>query len=135
MLKILRNLTLSALVGLGTIAAIPAAAEAASGSVYLGFGSGQNQGINFRFDDRGRHHYRGERHRSERHHSERRGHGSRYMRECSPREALGKASRMGLRRARIVDVNRRTIRVAGRSNGHRPATFIFGKAPSCPILR
>ena len=130
MLKILRNLTLSALVGLGTIAAIPVAAEAASGSVYLGFGSGQNQGVNFRFDDRGRHHYRGERH-----HSERRGHGSHHMRECSPRDALGKASRMGLRRARIVDVNRRTIRVAGRSNGHRQATIIFGKAPSCPILR
>lgn len=130
MLKILRNLTLSALVSLGTIAAIPAAAEAASGSIYLGFGSGYNQGVNFRFDDRGRHDYRGERY-----HSERRGHRPHYMRECSPRDALGKASRMGLRRARIVDVNRRTIRVAGRSNGHRPATMIFGKAPSCPILR
>lgn len=128
MMKIFRTLTLSALVGLGglgAIAAAPSTAEAASGSVYLGFGSGHNQGVNFRFDDRGRHHYRGER----------RGHKPRHMRECSPREAVGKASRMGLRHARVVNVNRRTIKVTGRSHGRRTANIVFGKAPSCPVLR
>lgn len=42
---------------------------------------------------------------------------------------------MGLRNARVVDTSRRTIRVAGRSHGHRPAAIVFGKAPSCPVLR
>lgn len=125
MLKIFRTLTLSAFVGLGAIAALPAAAEAASGSVYLGFGSGHNQGVNFRFDDRGRHHYGGQRHKQ----------GPRYFRECSPREAASKASRMGLRNARVADVSRRTIRVTGRSHGHRPTSIVFGKAPHCPVLR
>ena len=128
MLKIFRSLTLSALVGLGglgAIAATPSTAEAASGSIYLGFGSGHNQGVNFRFDDRGRHHYR----------DHRRGPASRYVRECSPRQALNKASRMGMRNARIANANRRTIKVIGHTNRHRPAGIIFGKAPSCPILR
>lgn len=125
MLKIFRTLTLSAIVGIGAIAAMPAAAEAASGSVYLNYGSGHGQGINFRFDDRGRHHYRGER----------RGHGPHQARACSPRQAASKASRMGLRHARVVDVSRRTIRVAGRSHGHRPTSIVFGKAPHCPVLR
>ena len=122
MFKFVRTLALSALVGLGAIAAIPASAEAASGSIYLGFGSGHGgPGASFRFDDRGRHHYRGP--------------GRHHVRECSPREAVRKASRMGLRNARVVDVSRRTIRVAGRGHGHRPAAIVFGKAPSCPVLR
>ena len=120
MFKFVRTLALSAIVGLGAVAALPASAEAAGGSVYLGFGSGHSgPGVGFRFDDRGRHHYRGP--------------DRRY--ECSPREAVRKASRMGLRNARVVDVGRRTIEVAGRGRGHRPAVMVFGKAPSCPVLR
>ena len=122
MFKIIRTLALSALVGLGAVAAMPASAEAAGGSVYLGFGSGHHgPGVSFRFDDRGRHHYRGP--------------GRHHVRECSPRDAVRKASRMGVRHARVVDVSRRTIKVAGRGHGPRPAFVVFGKAPSCPVLR
>lgn len=125
MFKIFRTLTLSAIVGMGAVAAMPAPAEAAGGAVYLGFGSGHGPGVSFRFDDRGRHHYR----------DHRRGSGPRHLRECSPRQAVHKASRMGLRNARVVDASRRTIRVVGRSHGHRAAAITFGKAPSCPVLR
>jgi hypothetical protein len=121
MFKFLRTLALSAIVGLGAVAAMPAAAEAAGGSIYLGFGSGHGPGAGFRFDDRGRHHYRGP--------------GRYHGRECSPRDAVRKASRMGLRNARVVDVGRRTIKVAGRGHGYRPAMIVFGKARSCPVLR
>lgn len=126
MFKFLRTLTLSAIVGLGAVAAMPASADAAGGSIYLGFGSGHGPSATFRFDDRGRHDYRG---------PDRHGPGRYHARECSPREAVRKASRMGLRNARVVDTSRRTIRVAGRGHGHRPAAIVFGKAPSCPVMR
>lgn len=126
MFKFLKTAALSALIGLGAIAAMPASAEAAGGSIYLGFGSGHGPNVGFHFDDRGRHHYRGpDRHRPGRYHA----------RECSPRDAVRKASRMGLRNARVVDTSRRAIRVVGRGHGHRPAAIVFGKAPSCPVLR
>ena len=126
MFKFLRTAVLSAIVGMGAIAAMPASAEAAGGSIYLGFGSGHGSSAGFRFDDRGRHDYRGPgRHGPDRYHA----------RECSPRDAVRKASRMGVRNARVVDVGRRTIQVAGRGHGHRPAFVVFGKAPSCPVLR
>lgn len=130
MFKILRTLTLSAIVGLGAIAAMPASAEAAGGSIYLGYGSGHGPSATFRFDDRGRHHYRG----PDRH-GDRWGPGRHHARECSPRDAVRKASNMGLRNARVVDAGRRTIKVAGRGHGHRPAAIVFGKASSCPVLR
>ena len=41
---------------------------------------------------------------------------------------------MGLRRARVVDVDRRTITVAGRQYGDRVAVT-FARAPRCPIMR
>lgn len=127
MFKFIRTLALSAVVGLGAVAAIPASAEAAGGSVYLGFGSsGYGPNVGFHFGDRGRHHYRGPGHyNSSRYHA----------RECSPRDAVRKASRMGLRHARVVDTSRRTIKVAGRGHGHRTAVVVFGKAPNCPVLR
>lgn len=127
MFKFLRTLTLSAIVGLGAMAALPASADAAGGSIYLGFGS-PDHGPNarFRFDDRGRHHYRG---------PDRHGPGRYGPRECAARDAVRKASRMGLRNPRVVDVSRRTVKVAGRGHGHRPAVLVFGNTPSCPVLR
>ena len=125
MFKFLRTATLAAVVGLGAVTAMPVSAEAAGGSIYLGFGSGHGPSAGFRFDDRGRHHYRGP--------------GRYHARECSPREAVRKAARMGVRNARVVDVGRRTIKVAGkvagRGHGPRPAVVVFGKVPSCPVLR
>ena len=131
MFKFLRTLTLSAIVGLGAVAALPATADAAGGSIYLGFGaSDHGPSARFRFDDRGHHHYRG---------PDRHGPGRYHARECSPREAVRKAARMGLRDARVVDASRRTVKVAGkaagRGHGLRPAVIVFGNAPSCPILR
>lgn len=127
MFDFLRTLTLSAIVGLGAIAAMPSAAGAAGGSIYLGFGtSDRGPAVGFHFDDRGRHHYRG---------PERYGHGRHAGRECSTRDAVRKASRMGLRHIRVLDTSRRAIKLAGRGHGHRPVVVVFGKAPSCPILR
>ncbi len=54
-------------------------------------------------------------------------------RGCSPDEALDKAERIGLRRARIVDVDRRTIEVGGRRFGQR-VVVTFARAPRCPII-
>ena len=128
MLKMLKTAALSALIGFGAIAAMPASAEAAgTSSTYLGFGSGQGASGGFHFGgERGRYYYRD---------SGRHDPGRYQARECSPRDAVRKASRMGLRNARVVDTSRRTVTVAGRGHGPRPAVIVFGKAPSCPVLR
>lgn len=57
-------------------------------------------------------------------------------RECSPQRALAKAERMGVRRARVVDVGRRTIEVGGRSRYGERVIVSFGRWDrSCPIYR
>ncbi|MCR4269082.1 hypothetical protein [Nitratireductor sp. ZSWI3] len=108
---------LSALIGLGTLASIPSAAQA--DSLYFGFGIGSPS----------RDYVHGESYRW--HRAERPG---RHYRSCSPQHALRKAERFGMRRARIVDVNRRVIRVAGRMNHHR-ARMVFARQPGCPVIR
>jgi hypothetical protein len=55
-------------------------------------------------------------------------------RDCTPARALDKAERLGIRRARVVDVGRRTIDVAGRHRGER-VLVTFARAPNCPVLR
>ena len=40
---------------------------------------------------------------------------------------------MGLRRARIIDVDRRTVKVAGRQYGDR-VVIVFANERGCPIL-
>ncbi|MBX8811628.1 antifreeze protein [Pseudochrobactrum algeriensis] len=52
---------------------------------------------------------------------------------CTPRNAVSKASRMGIRGMRVHS-NRSTIRVSGYRHG-RPVSVLFGKARGCPILR
>ena len=52
---------------------------------------------------------------------------------CTPERALYKAERIGVRRARIADVSRRTISIVGRSRGER-VYVTFARAPSCPII-
>lgn len=127
MLKILKTAALAAIVGLGALAAMPASAQA-QGGTYLGFGSGaQGQSIGFHFSDRGRHDYRGyDRHRP-RHQG--------YRNACSPRDAVRKASRMGLRDVRVVGTGMRTIRVEGKRHGYRYQTMTFANARNCPVLR
>lgn len=57
----------------------------------------------------------------------------RYDRRCSADDALGKARRMGLRRARIVSVGERSIQVAGRDDG-RTVIMRFGRRGNCPVM-
>jgi hypothetical protein len=53
---------------------------------------------------------------------------------CSPRRAEDKASRMGLRRTRVVDVSRRTVTVVG--FGRRgPDRVVFANVRGCPVIR
>lgn len=121
MLNTIRTLTLSALVGFGALAAMPVAAQA--DGIYLNFGTRGDARFGV---------YAGERYHGERH--MRRDRDWRHDRRsfCSPDRALDKAERMGLRRARIVDVNRRIVRVSGFKYGSR-ATVAFGNDRGCPI--
>jgi hypothetical protein len=57
-------------------------------------------------------------------------------RECTPERALAKADRMGIRRARIINVSRRTIDIAGRSrDGDRIFISFFKRDRTCPVIR
>ncbi|MBZ9986759.1 hypothetical protein LB572_06575 [Mesorhizobium sp. BH1-1-5] len=115
MFNTIKTAALSALVGFGTFAATPAHAD----SLYLGFGDRHDPrfGI-YTGDDDG---YRRDRDRD------------RDWRGCSPDRALDKAERMGLHRARIVDMSRRTVKVAGRQYGDR-VVVVFANERGCPII-
>lgn len=117
-----KTAALSALIAVGTLAAIPAQAQ--SNSIYLGFGSGHaGPSVGFHFNDRGVHTVR-DRHRP----SYRAG-------RCGPRQAISKASRMGLRHARIIHENRRVVRVEGRTHGRHFARVTFANERGCPVIR
>lgn len=123
MLNTIRTMTLAALVGFGALAAAPAVAQA--DGIYLNFG---------RHDDTRFGVYTGERRHGERHVRRDRGWDERRDRRsfCSPDRALDKAERMGLRRARVVDVNRRVVRVSGLRHGNR-VTIAFANDRGCPV--
>lgn len=53
---------------------------------------------------------------------------------CAPWLAEEKASRMGLRRARVVDVDRRTVTVVGRDR-HGRDRIVFANDRGCPLIR
>jgi hypothetical protein len=121
MFQKIRNVALSAVLGLGALAAAPAAAQA--DSFYFGITPhGPRAGV---IIDEGRSYHRGDRHwdRGGRH----------WDRGCSVGEALRKADRMGINRAYLRGENRNVIRVGGRSRGHR-VTVVFAKAPRCPVI-
>ncbi|MBW8907683.1 MAG: hypothetical protein JF620_01395 [Mesorhizobium sp.] len=119
MLNTIKTAALSALVGLGTLTAIPAHAD----SLYLGFGDRHDPrfGVYTGDDDGYRRDWRRDRDRD------------RDWRGCSPDRALDKAERMGLHRARIVDISRRTVKVAGRQDGDR-VVVVFANERGCPII-
>ena len=113
----LKTAILSAMIGLGDIAAMPAVAQA--DSLYLNFGGGHREpGVGIYLGGGDRAHYRDRRPR----------------RVCTPNRALNKADRLGINRARVVDVDRRTIEVRGRKHGRR-VEVTFGRGPNCPIVR
>ena len=122
MLKTFRTAALSALVGLSALAGTAAIAQAEG--MYLNFGGERGVGVtvnNGRWDDR-------RDHRRDRW-------DDRSVRRsfCTPDRAVRKAERLGLRRARVVDVDRRSIDVAGRRHGHR-IVMTFARAPHCPVI-
>jgi hypothetical protein len=125
MFKLLNSAALSALIGLGAFAAMPASAQAEG--IYLQYDDGDGVGVFVRDHDR--------RDRRDRWDDRAERHDRRHGRHaCSPDRALDKAERMGLRRARVVDVGRRTITVSGRK-WHDRVRVTFARAPNCPILR
>lgn len=108
---------ISALIGLGTLMALPAGAQA--DNLYFGFGIGARSGDYVAGQS-------GRSHRAER--------GRHHNRSCSAWQAARKAERLGMRRARVVDVNRRVIRVVGRAN-HGRTQMVFARTRGCPIIR
>lgn len=118
MFRKFRIAALSALLGLGTLAAMPASAQA--DGIYFSFGGNGARAGAYR-DDYPRHHRR--------HHSR-----PHLERGCTPREAVYKARRMGLHRAHVVSESRSAIRVVGhRYRDH--ASIVFARAPNCPVIR
>jgi len=125
MFDMLKTAALSAMIGLGAITALPAAAQA--DSLYLGFGDhydGGRFGVQFG-GDRG--HYRDRDYYGGRDYYHER-------RTCTPGEAVRKAWRIGLRNPRVVDVDRRTIDVVGRRHGDR-VRVTFARWGDCRIVR
>jgi hypothetical protein len=113
MFKTLKTVGLSALIALGTLAAIPATSAQAEG-LYLNFGGDDARfGVYVGDDDR-RWHRRDRYDRYDRRDRWERRH---IRRQCTANRALNKAEHMGIRRARIVDIDRRSITVRGRKWG------------------
>lgn len=119
MFRIISTVALSAAISLGALAAMPAAAQAQS-RIHLGVGVGHHGPV---VDVQYRHHHR-RHHRRPMHRA----------RDCTPREAVYKAARMGMRNARVVGTGMRTIRVSGVVRGYRDH-ITFARAPNCPVLR
>lgn len=117
----IKTAALSAVVALGALAAIPAAAQA--DGLYLNFG-GHGAGIGLRLGDSG-HGWRDHRRDDRR---------DWHANRCTPERALWKAGRMGIDRARVVDVDRNKIVVRGRARGDR-VHVVFGRAEHCPVIR
>ena len=118
-----KTAALSALIGLGALGLVtPASAQS---GIYLGLGGGNgpvvgawtSDGYSYRRHDRRDH----------------RDHRWQHRRGCSAEQALNKASRMGLHRVRIADINRSSIDVRGRKYGER-VRVSFARAPGCPLL-
>ncbi|MBB6464405.1 hypothetical protein [Aminobacter carboxidus] len=128
----IKTAALSAVIGFSTLAAIPATAQA--DGLYLNLGQG-SPNVGVYIQDRDNRNGGRWDNRDNRHDNRWGGRpGGRWDRACSPDRALDKADRMGLRRARIVDVNRRSITVSGRKYGERVA-ITFARAPNCPVVR
>ena len=114
----IRTIALSAVIGLGTLAAVPATAQA--DSFYFGI-TPNGPSFGFRGGDSSRH--------WDRRHWDRRYHRS----ECSDRDALRKADRMGINRAHVRSSNRHVVRVSGRSRG-RHVAVTFANERHCPVV-
>jgi hypothetical protein len=113
MTKLIAKIGVAALIALTGFSAAPTVAAA----------SGPEFGIQvqYRESDRHRHHHRP-------------GHRPDRRPGCSPWYAQEKARRMGLRRARVVDVSRRAVVVSGFDRRGRDR-IIFANRRGCPVIR
>ena len=110
MFNILKTAALSAMIGLGPLAAAPSAAQA--DGLYLNFGGHHSIGV---FSSG---HHRD--HRWSRH-------------TCSPRQAVRKAARMGVRHAHVSRTSHRSITVKGSKYRHH-VRVRFARSPGCPVI-
>ena len=128
MLTPLKTAVIAGLIGLTSLAAVPAKAD----DVYLGFG---DRSSDTRFGvyvgDNDRNYYPGSRRDWRRDEWRRDMYRGRVG--CSPERALDKASAMGIRRARIAFVGERRIAVVGRQYGDR-VRVTFARQRGCPII-
>lgn len=142
MLKLIKTATLSAMIGLGAMAAVPSAANADSIGIRV---MGENAAFGFfigesgsarRYHDRGYgQHYSHDRHDWHSRGGWRGGYSTyRQPVYCSAGEALRKAQRLGLRYPRVTYAGYRTISVEGRA-WHHNERILFARAPYCPVLR
>lgn len=115
----IKAVVVSGLVGLASVLAAGASAQAASPVVAGVISHGASSPV-AQVNHRPGHYSRPPVHHSNRH-------------ACTPRQAAARASRMGIRNTRTT-TTRSTIRVSGFQHG-RHVTVIFGKARGCPILR
>lgn len=109
MFKSIRIAAISAVVGLASLAAVPAAQ---ADGLFFSIGQGH-----VRIWDGNRPH---------------RPHVA--WRACSPRQAVRKAARYGVDRAHVVRANRNVIKVSGHKHRHR-VNMVFARAPGCPVIR
>jgi hypothetical protein len=54
---------------------------------------------------------------------------------CTEERALRKAERMGLRRVRVLESNRRVVVVRGRDRRDDRVRIVFGRDRNCPVFR
>jgi hypothetical protein len=126
MFTVFETAAIAGLVSLTALAAVPAKADDLRfGDRDARFGIYQGDSNRMHYPDRYRDDYRDD-YRDEYRDEYRRG-------RCTPERALYKARQIGVHRARIDDVSRRTISVVGRSRGEL-VYITFARAPSCPIV-
>jgi hypothetical protein len=130
MFNTIKTATLSAMIGLGTLGAMPAAH---ADSLYLGFGTNSDTRVGVYQGDDDNYYRRDHRRYDRDWRPDDRRDGGGWRRGCSPERALDKAERMGLYRARIVDVNRSTVKVVGRQRGDR-LVIVFANERGCPVI-
>jgi hypothetical protein len=111
MMRFAKTAALSVLIGLGTLAAIPA--QANPGPIQFDKAHAAMT-VQWRGGDRW----------------------DRWRRAvCTPGQAVHKAQRMGVRNARVVNSNRKVIRVAGHSWRDGRTAIVFAREPHCPVIR
>lgn len=91
------------------------------------------QSIELRFGTGGGYQHYGPRHHAPRRHFGHRRHAPPVANICGPRQAVGKASAMGVRNARLVRNAPRRVAVRGYRGGY-PVRVVFANQRGCPVI-